>query len=65
MIVQSLCVRVLSVPDYTRTTYLLNDPIDNQWILQDVLADAGVEHDSCDRRHTVSWACVMLMSKAI
>lgn len=30
--------------------YLLNDPVDDQRVLQDVLADARVEHDPCDRQ---------------
>lgn len=50
----------LSIPECTRTAYLLNDPIDNQWILQDVLTDAGVKHDPCNRGDTLYWACVML-----
>lgn len=47
--------------------YLLNDPVDDQRILQDVLADARVEHDPCDTQDWDSeyWSCVMLMSWTI
>lgn len=47
-----VCKQILSY--LTRTTYLLNDRIDNQWVLEDVLADAGVKHNSCDREHKAS-----------
>lgn len=49
------------------TAYLLNNPIDDQWILQDVLTDARVEHDPCKRqdKDTEKWAYVMLIIKAI
>lgn len=52
-------VKILSVAASASTSHLFNNPIDNQRILQDVLADASVEHDPCNREQTEH--CMLVM----